>query len=232
MPQCISPGRYGRCRKCSACLQSRLRSWLFRLVLEAILYPTNYVTFCTLTYSNDNLPESADVAKSQLQKFFKRVRKDLLNGEKLRYVAALERGNQGTKRYHWHCIFYGLRFCTVNRHFLSKKWGLGFIDWKPVTPGRMSYVLKYAIKGGTFLCSRCPGLGDGMIPYIISMLNTLNKQEVLNLIHSRDVTYFIDRMVDADPNRKINLSYIKSGGYPFPIHDFIKRRLPDLKDFL
>lgn len=250
MPKCSNPSYYGRCRKCDACLQTRLRSWLLRMMLEAMLYDSDRVTFLTLTYNDKNLPGDEKLSKESVQKFFKRLRK--LFDVKIRYVAALERGTQFTMRYHWHAIIYGIRFTSTNRHFIEKAWGNGFIHWKPSTPGRMSYVLKYVIKGGKFLMSRRPGIGDGMIFSLNKTLASLSKEELDKLALSRDMSYVINKFViknKFDPltgtysdreeikiatgrdfhQKAKTLQSLRVGGFYYPLHDFIKKRIINLR---
>lgn len=59
--------------------------------------------FITLTYSEKNIPENMSLEKSHLQKFFKRLRKQLTS--KVRYFAV---GEYGTKkgRPHYHVILF------------------------------------------------------------------------------------------------------------------------------
>lgn len=226
MAKCTKPTEYGRCRKCNACLQSRLRSWQLRMIMESMLYDSDQTTFLTLTYRNENLPADADAAKKQFQKWLKRLRKVLNLSTDVRYVAALEQGTQGTKRYHWHCILYGPRFGAYNRHFIEKSWANGFIQWKPATHGRMAYVLKYVIKGGKFLMSRRPGIGDGMIQYLNNTIDKLSLKEVEKAKWNKSM---IDFAVTAkwdmpQPVQRL-FSYIQVGKYPFPLHAFIKQRM-------
>lgn len=248
MPKCISPTAYGRCRKCEPCLATRLRSWLLRMILEAMLYDDDQVTFCTFTYAPAFLPESEDIAKHQLQKFFKRLRKSFNLSTHVRYVAALEKGTQGTKRFHWHAILYGLRFTSVNKHFLSNAWGQGFIEWKPATAGRMAYVLKYVIKGGKFLMSRRPGLGAGMIYSINLSLSKLSQEERYKLADARERSYLANKFMiekfgtenwevqKVKPifgreylKRANTIQSLRIGGFYYPLHDYIKRRLLNLR---
>lgn len=244
MSKCIKPGHYGRCRKCSGCLDARLRSWVLRLILESMLYPPEETSFLTLTYKNSELPPDEKTAVDQLQKFFKRLRKDYAFAGRLRYVAALEKGTQSTKRFHWHCILFGVPLSVSNRHFLRKKWGHGFLDWLPASAGRMAYVCKYAIKGGKFLMSRNPGIGDGMIGYISHAISNLSDVELQRMRDKSHGEFLADNFIEKVSNyggpltRKFGKEYhqerhtissLKVGGYYFPLHDFLKKRLQHVK---
>lgn len=229
MASCLNPTQWGRCRKCSACKDYRLRSWLLRMLLEAQLYDSDQVTFLTLTYSDDNLPGTPEAAKRQFQLWLKRLRKFFGDGT-LRYVAALESGSRGSKRFHWHCILYGLRFNADNRHHIFRKWGNGFIDWKPASGGRMSYVLKYIIKGNKFLMSRRPGIGDGMIEHINKMIDGLSQVEKDKLIANQRAMHFVDLSLGiADDKKLFSITTLRQGGYYYPLHDFLKKRLRKFK---
>lgn len=223
MGRCVKPTKWGRCRKCKECLQSRLRSWQFRMLLEAMLYDADQTTFLTLTYKNECLPPDEDTAKRSFQKWLKRLRKVVNSEFDVRYVAALEKGTQGTQRYHWHCILYGVRFTSFNRQLLSDSWRNGFLDWKPATPGRMAYVLKYVIKGGKFLMSRRPGLGAGMIEYLNKTIDSLKPAEIEKLNYNHDsVNYLIRRKWGLQEN-EIQVNCFQIGGYHFPLHAYIKK---------
>lgn len=259
MAKCTNPSYFGPCRRCPACLKSRLRRWLFRMILEAQLYDPDKVTFCTFTYRSEDLPATERDAKEQMQKFLKRLRKVFNLPGNIRYVMALEKGTQATRRFHWHGIIYGLRFSGINRDILERSWSHGFIQWKPSTPGRMAYVLKYVIKGNKFLMSRNPGIGDGMIQAINETLAQLSPIEMDKLLQ-QDRQYLQKIFLTSQPisngdvhvNKKTgevkNASLIRSstmspgmaesiqrlkflnfGGYPFSIDRFIKERLVALR---
>lgn len=233
MADCVDPTKYGRCRKCQACIDNRISSWVLRLVLESFLYEKSYVTTATLTYRNDCLPGSDKEAKQQFQKFMKRLRKDLGIGV-VRYFAALEKGSQ-TSRYHWHVIFYGIPFNHLTREYVSKKWGHGFVRrFEPVrSPAGMRYAAKYALKDRCYLASRRPPLGDGMIDNINETIDSLSPYEKAKIIAGQDPTYFIDKQlvnamtgcVIADEGRLFTLQSLKLGGVYYPLHDFLKKRL-------
>lgn len=230
MASCLNPTQWGRCRKCSACKDHRIRSWLLRMLLEAQLYEKDQVSFLTLTYKDDCLPSSEEDAKVQLQKWFKRLRKVINSEFNIRYVAALEKGTKGTRRFHWHCILFGLRFNTPNRQLLYNAWGKGFIDWKPANGGRMAYVLKYIIKGGKFLMSRRPGIGYGMIEHINKMIDGLSRAEKNKIIAKQRPTEFVDRVLGInDPKKLFGITTLRQGGYYFPLHEFLKKRLHKFK---
>jgi hypothetical protein len=212
--KCLDPTYFGPCRKCKACLENRQRQWLLRMILEGMLYDEDRVIFLTLTYSDTKLPSDVDQAKRQMQLFMKRLRK-AFGDRKIRYVAALERGSQHG-RYHWHAVFYGIRFSMSNRAVIESCWSNGFIDMKLATHGSMHYVLKYIIKGHKFLMSRRPGIGAGMIKSINELLQKLSKEEVAKLRGSYFTLHY--------PNEKKSLARLRVGKYDYPIHRYLKDR--------
>lgn len=216
MTTCLKPTYFGPCRKCKPCLERRQRSWLLRMLLEAMLYDSDTVTFFTFTYRPEDLPTDENSAKISMQKFFKRLRK-IYPDRSIRYVVALESGTQATQRYHWHGILYGVRFTGANRHVLDKTWGHGWIDWKPSSAGRMHYVLKYVIKGSKFLMSRRPGIGAGMVEPLQSMIDTLTPAECIKLRGNFMSLHY--------PDRKEGLARLRVGKYDYPIHRYLKDRL-------
>lgn len=225
---CLNMGAHGRCRKCSGCLESRLRSWVARLIMESLEYEQEQVTFCTFTYAPDHLPTDVREAKRQFQLFLKKLRKLYLD-RSIRYVAALEKGTSGTMRFHWHAIIFGLNFNSETNHFLRKTWGKGFIDLKPCTPGRMAYVLKYVIKGGAFLMSRRPGIGAEGINYLNATIGTLSLPELDKIDLQAKVRLQLMKFACSYARQSRSLTALRIGKYYFPVHQYYKQRLKDLR---
>ncbi|AXH74217.1 MAG: replication initiator protein [Microviridae sp.] len=77
--------------KCGQCMECRLaysREWAIRITHEAAMHDRN--CFLTLTYDNDHLPAHGQLVKSDLQKFFKRLRHHF----NFKYVACGEYGDR------------------------------------------------------------------------------------------------------------------------------------------
>lgn len=116
------------CGKCFACLQKRRNEWSFRLEEEAKIASSSY--FVTLTYDDNNVKN--ELSKDDIQRFIKRLRKELYisqkndllpddtilpenekvsqieeKGQKMRYFISGEYGPQ-THRAHYHGIFYNV----------------------------------------------------------------------------------------------------------------------------
>lgn len=229
MADCLNPTKWGRCRKCVPCIENRMSAWVFRMILESQLFSKHMVTTITLTYRNEDLPTSNAAAKAQFQKFMKRLRKDL--GFKVRYFAALEKGTL-TLRYHWHVIFFGLPYSFETRKYLDAKWGHGFVRRFEVirSPAAMRYAAKYALKDKCYLMSRVPPLGTGMIQSINNTIKSLSKEERIKIISNRIPMEVFDRQCGfGDKDKLFTISSLRHGGYYFPLHDFIKKRLYKFK---
>lgn len=126
------------CGKCLVCLQSKRNDWAFRLSEEhkASKYGALFVT---LTYSEKNLPAYGSLEKTDLQKFFKRLRKKDVQS-RIRYYAVGEYGSKSA-RPHYHAIIF-----NSNENDIRKSWELGLVHVGTVTPASVAYVLKYIVQ--------------------------------------------------------------------------------------
>ena len=146
------------CGQCMGCRLQHSLEWAVRLEHESTLHP--HSVFLTLTYNDDELPDSdrflgGNLHYKDLQDFWKRLRKN--SGQKLRYYSAGEYGDQ-TKRAHFHAIVFGylpgdLQLYKVHRghylflsEFLTKTWGHGYVVVAPVTFETCAYVARYVLK--------------------------------------------------------------------------------------
>lgn len=95
------------CGQCMPCKINRTRDWTIRLLHEYHAHNCNGL-FITLTYDNEHLPIGRTLVKADLQKFFKRLRKQLdKECRKIKYFACGEYGSiRG--RPHYHAIVFGL----------------------------------------------------------------------------------------------------------------------------
>lgn len=105
-------------------------------------------SFLTLTYEDGKVPEldwrietdylpfTQVLKKSDLQKYFKRVRKLTPN---LKYYAVGEYGSE-TKRPHYHAIVF-----NADPEVLAEKWDNGITHQGTVTDESIKYVTKYLI---------------------------------------------------------------------------------------
>ncbi len=104
------------CGKCTPCKLTRLQEWTCRLLLESKLNLLTY--YITLTYSETDLPFTGDLQKSDLQDFFKRLRKN--TGLKLRYFAVGEYGGK-KGRPHYHCLIFTNREFNIKTRYNTKQ---------------------------------------------------------------------------------------------------------------
>lgn len=135
------------CGKCIACRVNKSKEWSVRLLYEAEKFRDKSL-FCTLTYNDDNLPVDYGLHKSDLQNFFKRLRKDLSTNYdtkdiKVKYFACGEYGDH-TYRPHYHFILFGLG--VKDAHFISDNWHFGFVKVGNVSIKSINYVTGYVMK--------------------------------------------------------------------------------------
>lgn len=150
------------CGKCIACRIAKKREWSMRLKHELQYYDKN--CFVTLTYTDKNLPENNSLKKEHLQKFVKRLRKNL-NKQKIKYFACGEYGNPPQRlqngkisigyRPHYHILIYGLGIEKEEKKIIIDSWK--YADWKEllesgkkpignVTDASIKYVAGYINK--------------------------------------------------------------------------------------
>ena len=126
-----------------------------------MLFRSGRLAFVTLTYAPIALPDGVSGCAADLTNFFKRLRITLkrrfgISG--LRYVAVLERGGTGTKRFHWHVIFFGVSALYL-RDVVADCWKNGFVDVRRFGEAHIRYLAKYISKGGACDVKKSQGLG-------------------------------------------------------------------------
>lgn len=137
------------CGKCFECRRDRAKSWSFRLYQEAKRHDKQL--FVTLTYSDDNLIYAGDhptLVKSDLQKFFKRLRWNI-KPNKIKYYACGEYGGR-TRRPHYHAILFG----ATHEEVLAA-WNGGHVHFGDCSSASIGYVTGYLCKGGLRDYSPC-----------------------------------------------------------------------------
>lgn len=152
MAQCTTPYHHKDrgsfpCGKCYDCKMNRVSGWAFRLEKEAERSSSAF--FITLTYDNDHIPVTQNkfmtVQKEDIQKFFKRLRKqhDKTDRPAIKYYAAAEYGGE-TDRPHYHIILF-----NATEEHIQKAWQLGQIHYGTLTGASIQYTLKYICKNAT-----------------------------------------------------------------------------------
>lgn len=147
------------CGRCIGCRLDYSAQWATRCVHEAQLHQAN--SFITLTYNDEHLPKDHSIHKEELQKFFKRIRKN--TGQKLRYFACGEYGEKNN-RPHYHAIIFGYDFpdktlwsksksgeLIFRSKELERAWSkegepIGHAAIGSVTFNSAAYVARYAMK--------------------------------------------------------------------------------------
>lgn len=137
------------CGKCPACRHRRVNDWVFRLMQEDEVSVTSH--FVTLTYNTDHVPISKNgymtLEKTDLQKYFKRLRKMLpKNNERVRYYAVGEYGGK-TSRPHYHMIMFNV----PDENMFFDAWHLdgkplGTVHVGKVSGNSVAYTMKYMDK--------------------------------------------------------------------------------------
>lgn len=150
------------CGSCISCRIARRREWTVRMLHEMSYHENN--VFITLTYSDMYLPVNQGyegkygpslptLRKRDLQLFFKRLRKELSDGRKIRYYAVGEYGDI-SMRPHYHGIIFGLGLNQNDKERIIKAWP--YCDWNVdiirnksfgiVEPDSIGYVAGYIDK--------------------------------------------------------------------------------------
>lgn len=139
------------CGKCDACRSAHANEWALRILHE--LSTKNHTgSFVTLTYNDENLPKNESLDKEELQKFFKRLRKN--SGKIFKYYACGEYG-ETYHRPHYHICFLGIDF--HDEDFIRKSWTFGNIHIGSLTVKSARYVANYLNKDrGKYVGSRKP----------------------------------------------------------------------------
>lgn len=142
--QCTKPFTYKGmilpCGKCRACRIAKSREWSTRLMHESDYHKKS--AFVTLTYSNENLPVNGVLIKSDLQKFIKRLRRDLdYENRKIKYYACGEYGEK-YGRPHYHLILFGIDGYE-DKKVIEENWSKGLIHTGSVTYDSCRYVCDY-----------------------------------------------------------------------------------------
>lgn len=143
------------CGQCVGCRVEKSRQWAMRCMHE---FRTGGSTgaFVTLTYDDDHLPVDGSLSVDELQRFMKRLRKQL--GDGVRFYGCGEYGEQNG-RPHYHVLLLNRDFSDkrpfkrspggetlYNSHLLDKCWPAGFALTGDVTFDSCSYVAGYVVK--------------------------------------------------------------------------------------
>lgn len=203
------------CGKCHECRARRSAAWAFRLEQEDRVHLESH--FVTLTYSDDNLSGSDDglptLVKSDLQKFFKRLRKN--SQKKIKYYACGEYGTS-TLRPHYHAIIFGAGATDIDR-----AWGdIGNIHYGDISKASIRYVTNYLCKSvDSDIGDRCPefalmskGLGSSYISSAIIHWHESNLANyVVNAGGIRQALprYYKEKIFDENQRKKFGIEHVQ-----------------------
>lgn len=172
---CLSPiklddGTEVACRSCKLCKDNRIKDWSGRLIAESKTSAHTY--FVGLTYGRDEYGDSnhiraAVLTYSDVQKYFKRVRKIV---GKFKYFVVGEYGAE-KGRAHWHVVLFTQK--PLDEHvryyerYMQPPWDHGWSYFEPFHYTQARYCCKYLwkdqqddIKSVIFNMSKKPPLGD------------------------------------------------------------------------
>jgi hypothetical protein len=136
-------GFYVPCGVCIGCRLAKTREWALRIVHELDYWKDG--SFITLTYDDDNLPMNGSLVKSDLQKYFKRLRYSLDKEKRnIKYYACGEYG-ENLFRPHYHAIILGLH-PVKDYDLIHENWNYGFVYIGSVTYDSAKYVTGYIQK--------------------------------------------------------------------------------------
>lgn len=153
------------CGQCIGCRLERSRQWAVRCEHEASLYSDN--CFLTLTFNDDNLPDSNSISVRDVQLFMKRLRKKFKGLDAverdgkitypIRFFACGEYGDKNA-RPHYHVCLFNFDFSDKvlyrvdnnNRLYTSNDlmtlWPYGFSIVGALTFQSAAYVARYITK--------------------------------------------------------------------------------------
>lgn len=134
------------CGRCPGCVAKRVSGWSFRLMQEE--KRSSSALFVTMTYDTRYVPITKkgfmSVSKTDLQKFFKRLRK-LNNYGSIKYYAAAEYGSK-SYRPHYHIILFNAKHENVITAWKQDGKEIGSVHFGTVTEASIGYSLKYISK--------------------------------------------------------------------------------------
>ncbi len=141
------------CGSCVGCRAEHGRQWAVRMMHESRMHESN--VFITLTLSDKNLNENAELCSKDFSRFIKRLRKT--QERRISFFGCGEYGEQ-TNRPHYHALLFGIDFLDRNSGFDTRRpnvwrsktlddiWGMGICEGGSVTMASASYVAGYIRK--------------------------------------------------------------------------------------
>ena len=181
------------------------------MILESLT--VDEACFVTLTYDDEHNPRRLE--KSDLQNFFKRLRKHL--NFKIRYYACGEYGEK-TKRPHYHAVIFGLSEVQAS-FFCRKAWTSGFVYVGSFTPDSASYVAGYVCKK----LDETQPIDWNTGELMTKEYSTMSRRPGLGVYA---LSYFVDKAFLQGDFDVISYFYIGSRRYTMP--RFLRQKLRQL----
>lgn len=184
------------CGKCFQCLKQWSNDWRFRLNQErnhcsaSVFLTLTYRDKCLpVAYNNDACEWQSYLVKSDLQKFFKRLRYNCPD-LKFRYFAVGEYGGD-YNRAHFHVVLFftntaGLSFNKLY-NLLFYTWGKGFIKLKSTSNKHINYVSGYFNK-------------LDKSPHLVAPFKCMSKSIGLCYLNQVMIDYFFRTFATSVPN--------------------------------
>lgn len=188
------------CGRCYACRVNKRTEWTVRNLLE--LQCAKWSTFVTLTYDDEHIPMSAsrnffEVCKSDVQAFFKRLRKFMnsTNIGNFRYFLTAEYG-EGLRRPHYHALLYFDDYASHSLQFydtVQAKWGNGLVSFGDVEAASIHYCMKYIMK----FDETCDPLPEEVAP----VFRLMSRKPAIGLVwlDERKRNYYEQCIIRGDP---------------------------------
>lgn len=230
-----SMGRYVPCGHCVECLRTRQNNWFVRFWCEdkyqKTLSPENLTLFLTLTYDENNLPQSRSVAFNDFRAFIKKFRRKVSSD--VRYYAVTEHGTQNG-RLHFHCLLFGVprsRLYPADllskvanpplSNEIAKYWKKGFNCTKVAGGKDFRYVSKYITKDidvcardddfdNIQCCSKRPSIGSGFFTQQHSAYYNMNIDDLQLSVNY--YKYSLPRYIREKVLSDVNLFFSKTRG--------------------
>uniref|UniRef100_A0AAU8AYE4 Replication initiator protein n=1 Tax=Dulem virus 150 TaxID=3145627 RepID=A0AAU8AYE4_9VIRU len=154
------------CRKCPGCIINKANDWAVRSTIEASAWKKN--CFLTLTYAPEHLPKNRNLAKRDMQLFWKKLRKHAKGEESWTWKDRQEKpirffycGEYGPKtlRPHYHAGVFNYwpadaKPFKISKHgdqyytseFLNRTWGKGYVIIGRLDYESAAYIARYTMK--------------------------------------------------------------------------------------
>ena len=146
------------CGQCIGCRLERSMMWAVRSIHEQQTQSEQGKDSCmiTLTYSQENIPHHGSLCYPHVQKFLKRLRKEIAPN-KIKFLCGGEYGDK-FDRPHYHLLIFGYGFPDrelfsrtssgdlFRSEQLERLWPFGFSTLNAITTESAAYVARYCMK--------------------------------------------------------------------------------------